>query len=193
MENSEPDANGSINPKDALVADTENVAEAATDVVPEVPARSLTEADITALASIMSEAVATAVAAATKINEEAATEPETEAPEAEAEVEVEATENTQQEGDMAETYSADDLKKAVAEALDSFKGEVAEAYRENGAPRKGLVSNEPTDEDVEEAFSAERLAKMGTREFRESQYDAWGHVPFFQRLWNQADSNSVQF
>ena len=84
-------------------------------------------------------------------------------------------------------YSADDLKKAVAEALDTFKSEVAEAYRENGAPRKGLVVAEATDEDIDEAFSAERLSKMGTREFREAQYEAWSNVPFFASKFNAAN------
>ena len=175
--------------KEALVADTENVAEAVTDEVPEVPARSLTDADIKALAAITAEAVAAAIAG-TQVKEDAdSEEPEAEvAADAEPaeEPEVEAQENTQ-ESDMAESYSADDLKKAVAEALDTFKSEVAEAYRENGAPRKGLVTTEIADEENDEAFTAESLSRMGTREFRESQYEAWGAVPFFQRLWNQAD------
>jgi len=183
--------------KEALVADTENVAEAVTDEVPEVPARSLTEADLKALAGMIAEATAAAISA-TQVKEEEeapAEEPEAaeevpeEEPEAAAEeTEVEAAESTQ-EGDMAESYSAEDLKKAVAEALDTFKEEVTEAYRENGAPRKGLVSSEVADEDVEESFSAERLAKMGTKAFRESQYEAWSNVPFFQQLWGRADGN----
>jgi len=175
--------------KEALVADTENVAEAVTDEVPEVPARSLTDADIKALAAITAEAVAAAISG-TQVKEEAdPEEPEVEvAADAEPaeDAEVEAQENTQ-ESDMAESYSADDLKKAVAEALDTFKSEVAEAYRENGAPRKGLVTTEIADDENDEAFTAESLSRMGTREFRESQYEAWGAVPFFQRLWNQAD------
>lgn len=193
MMSSESDFVGSHEIKEALVADTENVAEAVTDEVPEVPARSLTDADLKALAMITAEAVAAAFNA-TQVKEEEAIAEEPEAAEevAAEETEVEAAESTQ-EGDMAESYSADDLKKAVAEALDTFRGEVAEAYRENGAPRKGLVSNEIADEDIEEAFSAERLAKMGTSAFRESQYEAWKNVPFFQQLWNRADGNFNQF
>jgi len=197
MMSSESDFVGSHEIKEALVADTENVAEAVTDEVPEVPARSLTEADLKALAGMIAEATAAAISA-TQVKEEEeapAEEPEAaeevpeEEPEAAAEeTEVEAAESTQ-EGDMAESYSAEDLKKAVAEALDTFKEEVTEAYRENGAPRKGLVSSEVADEDVEESFSAERLAKMGTKAFRESQYEAWSNVPFFQQLWGRADGN----
>jgi hypothetical protein len=112
--------------------------------------------------------------------------------EPEAEVEVEAAESTQ-EGDVAE-YSAEDVKKAVAEALDSFKSEVAEAYRDNGAPRKGLVTTNPIDAEVAEEYTAESLAAMGTRDFREAQHQTWGDVPFFQSLWARASAGyDIQF
>ena len=175
------------------MADTETVTEEATTEVPEVPARSLTEADITTLATVISEAVAAAVVAATPIQEQAPVETETSAVEAEVEVEAEATESTQQEGDMAETYSADDVKNAVAEALASFKDEVAEAYRDNGAPRKGMVGNASGDGALQEEYSAEDLATMNTRQFREAQVSVWGDIPFFRDLWNRADANAVQF
>ena len=183
MMNNESD--NSNKTKEALVADTENVTEEVTESAPEAPARLLTDADLKALAVITAEAVS-AVMNAKEVKEQADPEDAEEAPAADAEPEVAADENTP-EGEMAESYSADDLKKAVAEALDSFKGEVAEAYRENGAPRKGIVANEISEEDIEEAFSTERLATMGTREFREAQYDAWSNVPFFKRMFDQAD------
>jgi len=179
------ESNNSIKTKEALVADTENVTEEVTESAPEAPARLLTDADLKALAVITAEAVS-AVMNAKEVKEQADPEDAEEAPAADAEPEVAADENTP-EGEMAESYSADDLKKAVAEALDSFKGEVAEAYRENGAPRKGIVANEISEEDIEEAFSTERLATLGTREFREAQYDAWSNVPFFKRMFDQAD------
>jgi hypothetical protein len=179
------ESNNSIKTKEALVADTENVTEEVTESAPEAPARLLTDADLKALAVITAEAVS-AVMNAKEVKEQADPEDVEEAPAADAEPKVAADENTP-EGEMAESYSADDLKKAVAEALDSFKGEVAEAYRENGAPRKGIVANEISEEDIEEAFSTERLATLGTREFREAQYDAWSNVPFFKRMFDQAD------
>jgi hypothetical protein len=181
--------------KEALVADNENVTEEVTEeATPEAPARLLTDADLQALAMVTAEAVK-AVFAATQVKEEeeapeVPAEPEAEVeveapvadaePEAEVEVEAEAAENTQ-ESDVAE-YSADDLKKAVAEALDSFKAEVAEAYRENGAPRKGLISTNPIDVEDEAELTVESLASMDTRSFREAQHEAWGGVPFFQSL-----------
>ena len=179
--------------KEALVADTENVTEEVTDeATPEAPARLLTDADLQALAMVTAEAVK-AVMATTQVKEEeeapeADAEVEDEAPvaEPEAEVEVEAAESTQ-ESDVAE-YSADDLKKAVAEALDSFKSEVAEAYRDNGAPRKGLVTTNPIDAEVAEEYTAEGLASMDSRSFREAQHQTWGDVPFFQHLWARASA-----
>ena len=184
---------GSNDTKESIVADTETVTEEATTEVPEVPARSLTEADITTLATVISEAVAAAVVAATPIQEQAPVEAETSVAEAEVEVEAEATESTQQEGDMAETYSADDVSNAVAEALASFKDQVAEAVRDNGAPRKGMVGNASGDGALQEEYSAEDLATMNTRQFREAQVSVWGDIPFFRDLWNRADSNAVQF
>lgn len=185
--------------KEALVADTENVTEEVTDeATTEAPARLLTDADLQALAMVTAEAVK-AVMATTQVKEEeeapeADADVEDEAPvaEPEAEVEVEAAESTQ-EGDVAE-YSAEDVKKAVAEALDSFKSEVAEAYRDNGAPRKGLVTTNPIDAEVAEEYTAESLAAMGTRDFREAQHQTWGDVPFFQSLWARASAGyDIQF
>lgn len=187
--------------KEALVAENENVTEEVTEeATTEAPARSLTDADLQALAMVTAEAVKAAFAATQVKEEEEAPEAEAEvevevedeAPvaepeaDAEAEVEVEAAESTL-EGDVAE-YSADDLKKAVAEALDSFKSEVAEAYRENGAPRKGLVTTNPIEADEDGELTVEGLASMDSREFREAQHQTWGTVPFFQNLWARASA-----
>ena len=177
----------SIEMKEALVADTEIVTEEVTEeATPEAPTRLLTDADLQALAMVTAEAVRAALATQVEEKEEdvaTKAEVEVEAPVAEAEAESQST----PEGDVAE-YSADDLKKAVAEALDTFKAEVAEAYRDNGAPRKGLVSNTPTEGVVAEEYTAESLASMGSREFREAQHETWGDVPFFKQLWARASA-----
>lgn len=181
------ESDDSMNNKEALVADTEIVAEEVTESAPEVP-RLLTDADLKALAVITAEAVSAVMNAKEVKEEEPTEEPEVEvAADAETDAEEPEAEVANENPEEGEMYSADDLKKAVAEALDTFKSEVAEAYRENGAPRKGLVVAEATDEDIDEAFSAERLSKMGTREFREAQYEAWSNVPFFASKFNAAN------
>ena len=192
--NTSTESDDSIEMKEALVADTEIVTEEVTEeATPEAPARLLTDADLQALAMVTAEAVKAAFAVQVQEEEKdvatAEVEVEVEAPVAktEPEVEVEAESLDTQESDVAE-YSADDLKKAVAEALDTFKAEVAEAYRENGAPRKGLVSSDPIESETIEEYTPESLAKMSTRDFREAQHQTWGDVPFFQSLWARASA-----
>ena len=170
-------------------------------------ARTLSDADLQALAAV--------IAAAIKPVESTTDEPETEvadAAEDEVAAEAPAEEPAAEEEAAAEEshesqetivtenqmFSAEDVAKMVAEAAAKAATEAVaaaqksaiESYRTGKVFRKGLVA-ESTGTDASDLSDAEltpeALSEMTSAQFRQVQHEAWGQTPFFATKFAQAE------
>jgi hypothetical protein len=175
--------------------------------------RTLTDADITAIAQIIAsvlkptenaseDAETEVVADEVVADEEEAVEAPAEEVAADEEAdEVEAAEEatTPQENivennlftaeQVAEMVQKAALEAATA-AVEAARKEAVETYRSNGAARKGLVS-ESAGSDASDMDSAEltpeALSEMTSTNFRKVQAEVWAQSPFFAAKFAQAD------
>lgn len=170
------------------------------------PARTLSDADIQALAAAM-VALQKPVENAPEADEvEVAAEPEAEVPAEEpaAEEEVAAEPAAEESHINKETTEvsenlftaeqvaamiAEAAAKAATEAVAAAKKTAVESYRSgNTTYRKGLVSESTgTDAELSDEISLEALAEMNSTNFRKVQSEVWGSTPFFAAKFAQAD------
>lgn len=171
-------------------------------------ARTLTDADIMALAQIMKSVFMPSENAPEEEEAEVVADtPEVEAPEAPAEeVEVPAEEEAPSEATTPQEnivennlftaeQVAEMVQKAAAEAaaaaVEAATKQAVESYRTSGATRKGLsganAAGSHSDDLAEGEFTAESLAEMNSQEFRQVQATAWGNTPFFAEKFARAE------
>ena len=182
--------------KESEVSDETTAAEAPVEVAAEesTATRTLSDADLKALASIIAAAIQPV---------ESTPEPEEEVEVETAEVEPEVTteESTNsQENQVTEKnmFSAEEVAKMVAEAaqkaataaVEQATQSAVESYRSGKVFRKGLVGGSMGSDasDLSEAeLTPEALAEMNSSQFRKVQSETWGATPFFANKFAQAD------
>ena len=196
-----------LDTKEAHVADDQTTVEASAEASEEqivvAPARTLTDADIQALAAVFAAALKPAESApeaeetpevAPEEAPEASTEETPEAPEAE-----EAHENTQENIVSENTFTAEQVaamvaeaaSKAAAEAVEAARNAAVESYRSGEGFRKGFTSSNTginaDDLSESEELDPRSLAEMNSSEFRKIQAAVWGETPFFKSKFAQAE------
>lgn len=186
------------------VTDDQNTAETPAEetALETAAARTLSDADLQALANMIVAAKATEsdpeVADAEIKPEEDAEEV---APEAETEeVATEESHETQEASVTENTFTAEQVAAMIAEAAKSAaeaavaeaKKNAVESYRSgNTTFRKGLVGS-PTGTDASDLSESEELdpraiAEMNSSAFRKVQAEVWGSTPFFAQKFAQAN------
>jgi hypothetical protein len=199
-----------LDTKEALVADDQTPVEASADEsgqeIVAAPARTLTDADISALAAVFAAALKP-----TESDDNAEETPEVapeEAPEAPAEetpeVEPEAEESHEltQETEVTEnniTFTAEQVAQMVSEAATKAANEAVEAartaavesYRTGEGFRKGYTASS-TGSSLSELSESDELdpralAEMNSTEFRKLQSAVWAETPFFKNKFAQAE------
>lgn len=195
--------------ENVTVTDDQNTAETPAEeqaLESNAPARTLSDADIQALAAAM-VALQKPVENAPEADEvEVAAEPEAEVPAEEPAAEEEvATEPAAEEShinkettevsenlftaEQVAAMIAEAAAKAATEAVAAAKKTAVESYRSgNTTYRKGLVSESTgTDAELSDEISLEALAEMNSTNFRKVQSEVWGSTPFFAAKFAQAD------
>ena len=191
--------NATTTDKESVVSDEITTADAPVEVAAEesTATRTLSDADLKALASI----IAMAIKPVESTPEPEEVEVAVEAPEAEAETEVTTEESTNsQENQVTEKnmFSAEEVAKIVAEAaqkaataaVEQATNNAVESYRSGKVFRKGLVGSSMGSDasDLSEAeLTPEALAEMSSADFRKVQNETWSATPFFAHKFSQAD------
>jgi len=199
-----------LDTKEALVADDQTPVEASADEsgqeIVAAPARTLTDADISALASVFAAALKP-IESAPEAEETPEVAPE-EAPEAPAEEtpevapEAEEAHETTQETVVTEnnvTFTAEQVAqmvseaatKAATEAVEAARTAAVESYRTGEGFRKGYTSSS-TGSDLSDLSESDELdprmlAEMNSSDFRKVQSAVWGETPFFKNKFAQAE------
>ena len=167
--------------------------------------RTLTDADLSAMAAIFSAAFKTIestpeeeVTAEVAAEEEAVEAPaEVAAEEVAAEESIESQENIVSENlftvEQVQAMIAEAAKSAAEAAVAETKKNAVEAYRNGGATfRKGFaggssVGNDASDLSESEELDPRKLSEMSSSSFRKVQAETWGATPFFAHKFAQAD------
>ena len=167
--------------------------------------RTLTDADLSAMAAIFSAAFKAIestpeeeVTAEVAAEEEAVEAPaEVAAEEVAAEESIESQENIVSENlftaEQVQAMIAEAAKSAAEAAVAETKKNAVEAYRNGGATfRKGFaggssVGNDASDLSESEELDPRKLSEMSSSSFRKVQAETWGATPFFAHKFAQAD------
>jgi hypothetical protein len=167
--------------------------------------RTLTDADLSAMATIFSAAFKAIestpeeeVTAEVAAEEEAVEAPaEVAAEEVAAEESIESQENIVSESlftvEQVQAMIAEAAKSAAEAAVAETKKNAVEAYRNGGATfRKGFaggssVGNDASDLSESEELDPRKLSEMSSSSFRRVQAETWGATPFFAHKFAQAD------
>jgi len=191
--------------EEVIMTDDQTTAEApAEEIALESTAtRTLTDADLKAMAAIFAtilkpvESTPEEVAAEVAPEEEAAEAPAEEEAEVAAEESIESQENTVSENlftaEQVQAMIAEAAKSAAEAAVAETKKSAVEAYRNGGATfRKGYVSGSSTGNDASDLSESEeldprKLSEMTSSAFRKVQAETWGSTPFFAHKFAQAD------
>jgi hypothetical protein len=165
------------------------------------PTRTLSDADLQALASVIAAALRPventepeAAAAEVAPEEEAVEAPAEEeaAEEVAAEESIESQENTVSENtftaDQVAAMIAEAAAKAATEAVAAAQKSAVESYRSGATTfRKGLVAPSMGESVDLEDIDPRALAEMNSQAFRAVQTEAWSNTPFFAAKFAQAD------
>ena len=165
--------------------------------------RTLSDADLQALAAMIVAAQATKESDEVVADAEVAPEAEAEAAEEVAAEEEVATEESHESKEITvteNTFTMEQVQAMVAEAaaaaataaVAEAKKSAVENYRNgNTVYRKGLTStsvgNDASDLSESEELDPRQLAEMNSSAFRKVQNEVWGSTPFFANKFAQAD------
>lgn len=163
---------------------------------PEAPTRTLSNADLEAFAAIIAAAIKPVESAPVAVETPAAESAPVVEPVVEP-VAVEAAPTTNEETEVSQTFTLEQVQQIAAEAakeaakaaVESVKADAVESYRAGDGGRKGLVTESGVDFSAleHEEDDPRALAEMSQQEFRLLAKERWSSTPFFANMFRRAD------